>query len=411
MTDAAPTVIAVFGATGMVGRRIAAALADRDAGAAAGASPIAIRLVGRNRDALAELAGALPLGAAHVAVAGLAVPDVLARALAGARVVINAAGPMRDTAEPVLTAALAAGAHYVDVGGEQAVLRALYERRESEVRRAGLIALPGAGVDGALGDLAAAWAAEHVAAIDRDDAASGDGSVSDAGAIRDASDDPVRSEPAPRLAEDRPFDEISIALALDDLALSAGTQRALFGAVGERALIWQRDRWEAGRSGDHRRINGGAALGGERDAVTFPGGAVITLPRHVAAHRVAAYISTTRNPTMAAAFRVLARAIPLLPRAATGVLTTYTAPDADYAATRLAVVAQVRRGFGAAQIVVRGRDLYRTTAAIAAWSARRIAARSTGPIGMRAPGELFRAEPALRAIARAADLTIEPSFG
>jgi len=63
------------------------------------------------------------------------------------------------------------------------------------------------------------------------------------------------------------------------------------------------------------------------------------------------------------------------------------------------------------QIVVRGHDLYRTTAAIAAWSACRLAERITGPIGMRAPGELFRAEPALRAIARAADLTIEPSFG
>jgi hypothetical protein len=30
---------------------------------------------------------------------------------------------------------------------------------------------------------------------------------------------------------------------------------------------------------------------------------------------------------------------------------------------------------------------------------------------MRAPGELFRAESALRAIASTADLTIEPSFG
>jgi len=48
---------------------------------------------------------------------------------------------------------------------------------------------------------------------------------------------------------------------------------------------------------------------------------------------------------------------------------------------------------------------------IAAWSACRLAERDAGPIGMRAPGELFRAEPALRAIARAADLTIEPSFG
>jgi hypothetical protein len=72
---------------------------------------------------------------------------------------------------------------------------------------------------------------------------------------------------------------------------------------------------------------------------------------------------------------------------------------------------QVRRGFAAAQITVRGHDLYRTTAVIAAWSACRLAERSAGPIGMRAPGELFRAEPALRAIASAADLTIEPSFG
>jgi hypothetical protein len=62
------------------------------------------------------------------------------------------------------------------------------------------------------------------------------------------------------------------------------------------------------------------------------------------------------------------------------------------------------------QIVVHGNDLYRTTAAITAWSAQRLAERGAGPTGMRAPGELFRAEPALREIARAAGLTIEPSF-
>ncbi|HEY0991616.1 MAG TPA: hypothetical protein VGD80_31405, partial [Kofleriaceae bacterium] len=89
----------------------------------------------------------------------------------------------------------------------------------------------------------------------------------------------------------------------------------------------------------------------------------------------------------------------------------YAAADADYSRTRFAVVAQVRRGFASAQSVVRGCDLYRTTAAIAAWFALRLAERGAGPTGMRAPGELVRAEPALRAIARTADLTIEPSFG
>jgi uncharacterized protein YbjT (DUF2867 family) len=387
--------IAVFGATGVVGRRLCEALA-----ADPGGGPL--RLVGRRPAALAELAVALPGPARpEVAVAALGDPAALAAAFAGARVVVNAAGPLRDTAEPVLAAALAAGAHYVDVGGEQAVLRALYERWESAVRRAGLVALPGAGLDAALGDLAAAWAAEQLTAPDP-------GAVDDrAGDAGDA----VRGAPAARRAEDRPLDDIAVAYAFDGLALSAGSQRALFTAIGERALVWRRDRWEPGRAGDHRAINPGPALGGERDAVAYAGGAVITIPRHVAAQRVATFVSAVRRPAAAAALRVLARAVALLPRTAGDALAPYAAPDTDYGATRLAVVAQVRRGSSSAQVVIHGRDLYRTTAAIAAWSARRLAERGPGPIGMRAPGELFRAAPTLHAIARAADLTIEPSFG
>ncbi|TMQ02901.1 MAG: hypothetical protein E6J90_45335 [Deltaproteobacteria bacterium] len=359
MTSPSAPVIAVFGAAGTVGRRVCELLAESGA---------VVRRVGRG-DAAA-----------------------LARAFDGARVVVNAAGPLRDTAAAVLAAAIAAGAHYVDVGGEQAVLRALYEEHESAVRRAGLVALPGAGLDAAIGDLAAAWAAAHLVGAD------------DAG-------EAVRSAPAPRLAEDHPLDEIAVSYAFDDLALSAGSQRSLFGELGARALVWRRDRWEAGRAGDHRRINAGPALGGERDAVGYAGGAVITIPRHVAAQLVASYVSVTRHPTAAAALRVMARALSLLPRRAGAALVPYVAPDADYGATQLAVVAQVRRGFQAAQIVVHGHDLYRTTAVVAAWSARCLAERRAGPVGLCAPGELWRAEPALRAIAGAADLTIEPSFG
>ena len=95
----------------------------------------------------------------------------------------------------------------------------------------------------------------------------------------------MRDAPAARLADDHPLDDIAIAYAFDELALSAGSQRALFGAVGERALVWLRDRWEPGGAGDHRLINPGPALGGERDAVAYAGGAVITIPRHIAAQR------------------------------------------------------------------------------------------------------------------------------
>ena len=376
-----PAAITVFGATGVVGRQVCAELVRAGQ---------VIAVVGRRAAPLAELARTLTTAAMHVAEAGDAA--ALARAFTGTRVVVNAAGPLRDTAAPVLAGALAAGAHYVDVGGEQAVLQAIHERHESAARRAGLVALPGAGLDCAIGDLAAAWAAAHLIG------------AGDPG-------DVVRAEPAPRLAEDRPLDDIAVSYVFDGLALTAGSQRALFGALGTRALVWRRDRWEPGPAGDHRRVNAGPALGGERDAQAFAGGDALTLPRHVAARLVATYVSTTRRAGTAAALRLLSRALPFVSPRAGELLVPYTPPDADYGHTQLAVVAQVRRGFSAAQIVVRGHDLYRTTAVVAAWSACRLAERGAGPIGMRAPGELFRAEPALRAIASAADLTIEPSFG
>jgi hypothetical protein len=385
--DAAPEIV-VLGAGGLVGRQLAEALA------AAGAD---VAVAGRRPPVVAGVPAPRSLAA------DAADPASLARAFAGARVVVNAAGPLRDTAAPVLVAAMAAGAHYVDVGGEQAVLHALYERHESTARRAGRVALPGAGVDCLLGDLAAAWAAAHLAIAGGDEPGDGDAADAEAG-------DAVRAAPAPRLAEDRPLDEVTVTYVLDDLAASPGLQRAWFGAAFSRALVWRRDRWEPARAGDARRVNAGPALGGERAAIAHPGGDAITVPQHVAARLVATYLSATRRAGAASALRLLARALPLVPRAAADLLVPYADPDADYGRTRFAVVAHARRGFEAAQVVVRGADVHRTTALAAAWAARALAARGAGPVGMRAPGELFRGAPALRALAAAAGLTIEPSF-
>jgi hypothetical protein len=375
--------VVVFGAPGVIGRRVCVELAKQ------AEAPLVI--AGRRAAALGELARTLPVAGVHVADAGD--PAALAQAFAGAKVVINAAGPLRDTASPVLTAALAAGAHYVDVGGEQAVLAAIAERHDAAVRKAGRVALPGAGVDCALGDLAAAWAAAHVA-----------GAGADEGAL-------VRDAAADRLADAQPIDDIAVSYVFDHLALSAGSQRALFQAIGSRTLIWRRDRWEPGRAGDHRRINAGPAFGGEREVQAFAAGDPLTIPRHVAALRVASYLSTTRRARAAAAIRLLSRALPFVPHRVSELLEPYAEPGADYGRTQFAIVAQARRGFAAAQVSVTGHDLYRTTAVIAAWCARRLVERAAGPVGIRAPGELFRAVPALRAIASAAELTIEPSFG
>lgn len=363
----------VFGASGLVGRRIAAALA---------AAGLRIAVAGRRAPALAGLVdgAACRIASAHD-------PESLARAFAGARVVVNAAGPLSETALPVLRAAIAAGARYCDVGGEQAVLRSLYERCESAVRHAGLLAVPGAGLDGMLADLLATSAVADL-----------------------------------QLTPDAPLDELSIAYIFDDLSLSAGSQRALFGAAFARPQIWRRDRWEAAPTGDHRRIDAGDALGGARDAIAYAGGSPITLPRHIPATVVATYASTTRKRS--GLMRLVASALPLVPRV-TEVLAAYAPPDTDYARTRFAIVVEARRGGGAprgsasidaptaapivARAVLRGRDVYATTVAVTTWAAIQLAQGVAG-IGVRAPGEVFDARVALRELRALAPFELEPGL-
>ena len=379
MTD-----IVVYGATGLVGRTVCHELD------AAGA---AFAIVGRSAERIDALGAELPAATRRIAM--ISEPPTLQRAFGGARVVVNCTGPVSETGEPILVAALAAGAHYIDLGGDQAFMHAALERHESTARRAGLVAMPGAALNCAIGDWAAAWAAQHVCGIARSEI---DGDV-------------VRHEPAPTLAEAQPFDDVSVSYIYDDLVLSPAGQRAVFASVQQRGLAWRRDRWEAvAPASERRRINAGLAMGGERDVTSFPGGEVITIPRHLATRAVQTFVSTTRHKFAGAALRLLARAMPLIPKHATALLVPYTPKDHEYERTRFAIVAQVRRGFEAAQIVVGGGDQYLTSAVIAAWVARHLAARTSGPTGMRAPSELFRPAPALREIAVAAELTLEPSF-
>jgi hypothetical protein len=223
--------------------------------------------------------------------------------------------------------------------------------------------------------------------------------------------DVVRTAPAPRLADDKPLDDIGISYVFDELVLSPAGQRAVFDRLHARGLAWRRDRWEVvGNAAEKRRVNAGIEMGGERDVVSFPGGDVITIPRHISANAVQTFTSTTRRAAATTALRLLARAMPLVPKRATELLAPYTPGDDEYARTQLAIIAQARRGFSAAQVIVRGHDLYRTTAIIAAWITRQLVARSTGPVGMRAPSEVFFPAAALREVAAAAGLVVEPSF-
>jgi len=76
-------------------------------------------------------------------------------ALRGAHAVINCAGPFVDTAEAVVSAALRAGIHYVDVAAEQLSIAKTLERFDEPARKIGVAVVPSMAYFGGLGDLLA----------------------------------------------------------------------------------------------------------------------------------------------------------------------------------------------------------------------------------------------------------------
>lgn len=122
----------IYGAAGFTGRMLV-----REA-LARGLAPL---LAGRDESRLRRLA--TPLGLEYRAVR-LDDAPALARLLAGARMLLNAAGPFAATAGPLVAACLATGTHYMDVTGEPAVFAAL-ERQGGKALRRGVMLLPGAG--------------------------------------------------------------------------------------------------------------------------------------------------------------------------------------------------------------------------------------------------------------------------
>jgi short subunit dehydrogenase-like uncharacterized protein len=124
----------IYGATGYTGELVAREAARR------GLRPV---LAARSAEKVAALAG--ELGMEHRAFA-LDSPDAVAAGVRGVRVVLNCAGPFSHTARPLTDACLKAGAHYLDITGEAALLEA-QAARGGEARAAGVVLLPGVGFD------------------------------------------------------------------------------------------------------------------------------------------------------------------------------------------------------------------------------------------------------------------------
>ncbi|SNQ51799.1 Saccharopine dehydrogenase [Frankia canadensis] len=146
--------IALHGASGFTGRLAAAELARRGLDAV---------LVGRDAERLRPVAARTGF---EVRIADIGDEDALAAGFKGVDAVVNTAGPFAKLGAPVVRAAIAAGAHYVDTTGEQHYLRDLFDTFGGAATAAGVSVVPAMADDGGPSDFLGHLVGEAAGPVD-----------------------------------------------------------------------------------------------------------------------------------------------------------------------------------------------------------------------------------------------------
>ncbi len=315
--------VLVYGAYGHTGRFVVAELLRR------GLVPT---LSGRDATALDELRQQWP--DLQVRVAAVDDSTSLEAAVHGVSAVLNCAGPFLDTALPLATAAVRAGAHYLDVAAEQTAVQQVYRAHEELAWPSNVALLPAMAFYGGLADLLATAVVAPWGAAD----------------------------------------EIIIAIGLDRWWPTKGTRITGRNNTATRLHI------EGGElvpvTGDAPVLSWGfPAPLGLQTVVRSPFTEMITLARHMKAASVQTYLATValddiRDPSTPA------------PEAADGT---------GRSAQRFVVDVVARRGQQHRRIAVGGRDIYAVTAPLLVEAVQRLLDGRATIQGAAAPGETFDA--------------------
>ncbi len=327
--------VAVVGATGYTGGLVVRELLGRG---------MEVVAVGRNGAKL----NALPAEVERH-IADVADRVALAWAIDGCRAVINCVGSFLDSGETVVSAAIAAAVPYVDTSAEFPFLRRVFEAHDAPARKACVAVVPGMAFYAAPADLAAALAAEALG---------------------------------------RQPDTVEICYRLDGARPSRGTLRTNLRRIGQPCPVWEDGRLVSRRIGDDAGEFRFPEPHGPGTVARWPGGEVLSVPRHTGARSVAVYLgmpkaaaAVFRNPRLTALLQLVGRAL-------IGQGTGGPSGEARSRA-RYVVVAETRAGSDATRCVVEGHDLYGVTAAICAEAAQRLTAMGQPRAGALAPAEAF----------------------
>lgn len=325
--------VLVYGAAGHTGRFVVAELLRR------GLRPV---LAGRSAASL----GAAGSSDLERRVAGVDDAAALRRALAGAGVVVNCAGPFLDTALPLARAAVDAGAHYLDVTAEQPVVSELYRELDAPARGAGVAVVPAMAFYGGLADLLV------TAALGGDDRA----------------------------------DEVDVAIGLDRWWPTAGTRVTGARNTAVRQVI---------RAGRLAPLAAPAPTGrwtfpepiGEQPVVELPFSEVMTVGRHLQVGELRSHLTTGSLEELRDSATPPPSAIDELGRSA----------------QRFVVDVVVRRPSGAVRAGAAGRDIYAVTAPIVVEGVERLLDGRSRVVGAVAPGEVFDPADVLASLVREVD--------
>jgi short subunit dehydrogenase-like uncharacterized protein len=233
--------IAVLGATGYTGRLIAAELSRHGA---------ALLLAGRNSGKLAQLAE--QIGGAETSVTDVRDGSALDSLAQRAQVLINCVGPFVDYGEPVVRAAIAAGAHYLDTTGEQPFVRSVLVH-DTWAEAQGVAVVPALAFEVAVADCGAALAAEGFDRVES-----------------------VRVTYVTRLQA------------------SQGTKRSVLRMLQAGGFAYADGQWVEEEPGRQMIFLDLPEPVGRVAAISFPSAEVITIPRHVEASTVRAFLAVPR---------------------------------------------------------------------------------------------------------------------
>ena len=338
---------AIYGASGWTGSQVAQALHRRR---------IPLVLAGRSPDKLERLNQTLGRPA-EIRVAPPSDFGALVRALSGTNLVINCAGPFVDDGLVIAKAAIEAGAHYLDVSGEQSHVAQVYALDQAAAER-GVSLCPAFAGKGALGDLGAE----------------------------------ILATPMLRV---RGIDEVAVAYAhglREALRPSMASILAIAGqGVFERPGGARREPLLARSFGFPPPFNRGLAL-------RVPAAETISIGRHLPARSVTGFISLAPGHAVNVPWaRLCMAAQPAIPLVAKILFSEWgrfhlrlylPAPEQADREDSFAVSIEIRAGDHSARLGMVARDAYGITAEVVALAVTRILFGHRPRAGVLAPSEL-----------------------